>query len=148
MRRRPVETRALAWLAAATLGWAGCGFDWSLPEPAQGAAGSGGASGAGGAGGSSAASGGAGGSSIDDCTTCANRAALRVCSGAWADCQAAAGCVELTTCALGCDGDAACAAACQAGADRLAQAAFDDVVACAVCDACRDACAAFDEACE
>jgi hypothetical protein len=144
-RLLPVDTSTLICLASLVLVGTSCGFDWSLPEPAQ-ATGSGG-SGAGGSPAGGSGGGGAGGTSIDACTTCANREILEACSADWSACQAADGCVQLTTCALGCEGDAPCVAACRDGASEPARAAFDDVIACVVCEACVDACAAYGEVC-
>ena len=80
------------------------------------------------------------------CGECVAAAMQGPCSRFWVPCTSQGACDLHFDCVAGCEGEAACCDSCRAGNEEVA-ALFDEMVACAYCDACGDACGAAVPAC-
>ena len=80
------------------------------------------------------------------CGECVAAAMQGPCSRFWLPCTSQGACDLHFDCVAGCEGEAACCDACRDGNEDLA-ALFDEMVACAYCDACGDLCGSAVPAC-
>lgn len=166
--RMPGRSALPSTLLSVALTCAACGFDWTVPDEADGPGGAGassssGAGGSGGAGGAaqpgdttSTASDqpgtttgnmqGTGGDPTQlgwgtaECSDCLAGALQQGCGDPSAACQGDEGCMLLLECSSQCLLDEACLAECANGASDTSYQLFDALARCAVCELCGDKC--------